>query len=243
MDLALTLVLPALAFLACLGAQVATPAARATQRARTGADWLVDGVNLGVQGWLVPLGGAWLGAQLLGRWIPAGSWALGWWGGLAVNLVVVDGLYWVNHRLLHAWWPVHRVHHGATAMDVWVSSRNTAWATALLVYPWAHAVMLHALDAPGGYALGVALTASLDLWRHSGLSGAVPGLVSPRAHAWHHAAAAVLPGRDVNFGANLDVWDRLAGTWHDPGHPPPALGIPTGLSTARALLWPFGASS
>ena len=48
----------------------------------------------------------------------------------------------------------------AARSDVWVTSRNTLWSVAFLVYPWAGSLFLHALDAPEGYRLGAALTAS-----------------------------------------------------------------------------------
>jgi sterol desaturase/sphingolipid hydroxylase (fatty acid hydroxylase superfamily) len=238
------LLLPLFAFWFCLAGVVLRAEGRARMRARTAGEWTLDLVNLGVQGWAVPLGAAWLGRSVWAPLVPAGALPLGGVGGFLAALFAVDLLYYANHRLLHVLWPVHRVHHSAPAMDVWVTARNTAWTTAILVYPWAGSFFLHALDVPDGYLLGAALTAALDLWRHSPLDPprrvaavlARVGLVLPRHHAWHHSATR----HDVNFGANWSWWDRLFGTWHDPGHAPATIGAPTGLSTWRALLWPFG---
>lgn len=231
------LLLPLLAFWACLAAVWLRPEGRAALRARTASDWGMDLANLGVQGWVVPLAAGWVGHVLWTPLLAGGTLRIGVLGGFVLAFVGVDALYYLNHRLLHRFWPLHRVHHGAPAMDVWVTSRNTLWATAFVVYPWAHGLFLHLLDTPDGYLLGASATAALDLWRHSGMDVRVPLLVTPRHHAWHHSRSA--PG--VNFGANWIVWDQLFGTAHDPGRMPDAIGIPTGLSTGRALLWPFGA--
>jgi sterol desaturase/sphingolipid hydroxylase (fatty acid hydroxylase superfamily) len=235
----LVLALPLLAFWACIAARWAAHPDRGPLAGRDARAWALDGAGLLVQGWLVPLGAAWLGRTLWAPVVPAGSLHAGWWGGLTISLVVVDLLYYLNHRMLHRLWPLHRVHHTATDMDVWVSARNTAWSTAFIVYPWANSFFLHALDVSEGFLLGTAITASLDLWRHSGLRGfglERLGLVTPRQHAWHHSA----DRHDVNFGANWSVWDRCFGTFHDPGRDPEALGVATGLATWRELLWPFG---
>ncbi|MSQ03048.1 MAG: sterol desaturase family protein [Myxococcales bacterium] len=233
------LLLPFAAFWISFALVWMRPSGRAALRARTAQDWVLDGVNLGVQGWLVPLAAGWAGRVLLGPIVPAGSLHGGLLGGFLLAFVGVDALYYLNHRLLHRWWFVHRVHHGAPAMDVWVTSRNTVWATAFVVYPWAHGVFQHVLDAPQGYLFGASLTAALDLWRHCGADVHIPWLVTPRHHAWHHSRGRA----DVNFGANWILWDRLFGTEWDPGHLPDAVGIPTGLPLGRALLWPSGGAT
>jgi sterol desaturase/sphingolipid hydroxylase (fatty acid hydroxylase superfamily) len=235
----LALALPLVAFWAFFGARMTRPDARRRFRGRDARAWALDATGLLAQGWVVPLGAGWLGRTLWAPLVPAGVLEVGWLGGLTISLVFVDLLYYLNHRVLHVAWPLHRVHHSAADMDVWVSARNTAWSTAFIVYPWANSLFLHVLDAPGGFLLGAAITASLDLWRHSGLPGmglARLGLITPRQHAWHHGTER----HDVNFGANWSWWDRLFGTFHDPGHDPTALGVPSGLSTWRELLWPFG---
>ncbi len=230
----LALGLPLVAFWLCLIGLALRRDGRARLRARTAEEWVLDLANLGVQGWLVPLGAAAVGPSLWGRWIAPGAWAIGPVGSFLIAFVAVDFLYYWNHRLLHAAWPLHRVHHTAPAMDVWVTSRNTLWSVAFLVYPWAGSLFLHALDAPEGYRLGAALTASLDLWRHSPLQQAMPGMITPRAHAWHHANQP-----HCNFGANFTWWDRAFGTWHDPGTWPTGLTSEPPLPLVRQLLWPF----
>lgn len=214
---------------------------------RAAWEWVVDLAGLGVQGLLIPI------LQVVGvvaalSWLwPAaqGCVSMNPWvaGGLA--FVGVDLLYYWNHRLLHTrvLWPVHRVHHSAGRMDVLVTSRNTLWSSAFVVYVWVHGAALFFLIDPMGWIWGATLTACLDLWRHSGFQptggisrifGAV--LVLPNDHAMHHSTGE----SGFNFGANLNCWDRLFGTWKTALHRPENLGIPTGLSLSRSLFWPFG---
>ena len=166
--------------------------------------------------------------------------------GSSLNFVAVDYLYYWNHRLLHTrrLWPVHQVHHTVHEMDVLGTSRNTAWSSLLILYVWVNGAMLFLLAEPAGYALGAAVTASLDLWRHSELSPRAGGaldrllgrfLVLPRHHAWHHASDEV----DANFGANWTLWDRLHGTWLDRDGAPARLGVATSLPLWRQLWWPL----
>ena len=81
-----------------------------------------------------------------------------------------------------------------------------------------------------------------DLWRHSALHPPKPladvlGLVFvlPADHAWHHSAGEP----NINFGANLKVWDQLHGTWRAHDALPETLGVPLELSLGRKLMWPF----
>lgn len=208
---------------------------REALRARTAGEWGMDLAGLLVQGTLVPLMGTALAWGLWSRLLPGGGLPVGVVGGFLVNVVLVDYLYYWNHRLLHRWWPIHAVHHTAPTMDVLVTSRNTLWASLAIVYVWVNGLFLHLVDDPRGYAAGVTLTAALDLWRHSPWQVAVPGLIQPRDHAWHHATER----HDVNFGANWTWWDRLHGTFHRPGPAPERLGVPVALPLWRQLLWPL----
>lgn len=226
---------PLVAFWVLFLHTLTTRAGRAGVYARLPAEWALDLLGLLVQGTVVPWLGVLVGAVLWARILPGGLVDVGWLGGFLLNFVLVDYLYYWNHRLLHVWWPVHQVHHTARAMDVLVTSRNTLWASLFIVYVWVHGLFVHLLVDPSGYVFGVAATACLDLWRHSGAQVSVPGLIQPRDHAWHHS----LDRANVNYGANWTWWDRLHGTFHRPGPLPVTLGIPTGLSWARTFWWPF----
>lgn len=146
-----------------------------------------------------------------------------------LNFVAVDYLYYWNHRLLHGpLWRWHAAHHTPRSMDVLITSRNTLWTPALIVYVWANALFLYLLADSRPYLAAVAVSSLLDVWRHSGLPspGGILGrvLITPGDHAWHHSSRR----HDKNFGANLKAWDRLHDTLHEPGRLPDSFGVPVG---------------
>ena len=219
-------------------------------RRKTRAEWVLDCSGLFVQGTLIPILEATAIIALYAALLPGLRGALRIPAGAAflLNFVVVDYLYYWNHRLLHGrrLWVIHRVHHTVRAMDVVGTSRNTLWSSFFILYLWVNALFAYLLADPTPFLLGAAVTAMLDLWRHSAL-GPRPGswlerllapvLVLPADHAWHHGRDTV----DQNFGANLKLWDRLHGTLHpwDGDADLPALGVPSELDLVRSLLWPF----
>lgn len=190
-----------------------------------------------MQGWVVPALSGLLGAWALGALWPAGRGALSLPAGaaFALNFVAVDYLYYWNHRLLHGpLWRFHAVHHTAEAMDVWVTARNGLLTPFLIVYVWANGLFIHLLADPRPFLLGSAVTAALDLWRHSSVlpRALSPLLITPFDHSWHHSRER----QDVNFGANLRLWDVLHGTAGPSEGAPRALGLPLDWSLARRLL-------
>lgn len=179
------------------------------------ADAVLNLAGLGVQGALVPLVGYWIATHVLAaRWPAfAGALQIGWVGAFLLNFVVVDFLYYWQHRLFHrvSWlWAMHLCHHASPTISVWATSRNSLVINFLFVYMLVNPVLGFLCDRPEGFFAAAALTASLDLWRHSRLPIRVapPLLVSPAQHHAHHS----LDGQGVNFGANLIVWDRWFGT-------------------------------
>lgn len=213
---------------------------------RKADDWIIDLASLFVQGTFIP----WLQVVV----VIAAMAALfpGWAGALTWHplmsflfcFVVVDyGYYW-NHRLFHqkGFWSIHQVHHTASQMDVITTSRNTLWTSIFIIYLWVNGVMLYLLADVSAYLLAITLTAVLDLWRHSklepkGLVKKVLGtvLILPSDHAWHHSQDIY----DINFGANLNVWDRLHGSWHRSNSEPKQIGIVSDMNILSKLWWPF----
>ncbi|AFY66627.1 sterol desaturase family protein [Geitlerinema sp. PCC 7407] len=223
---------------------VARSDGRRSLMVRSPGDWLLDLLGLNVQGLVVPLVQSVLAIQM-GRWLwPAAQRTLVLPGAIAFGLsfVVVDYLYYWNHRWLHSpWgWPLHQVHHTLTQVDVLGTSRNTLWSSVFIVYWWIHGLFLYWLADPWAYGLGMTLTAMLDLWRHSGadlppwltriLS---PWLILPADHARHHTGA--IAG---NYGANFKLWDRLHGTYQT-ATPSVPVTSKSSLTLAQKLLWPF----
>ncbi len=138
---------------------------------RTPTDWWLDGSGLLIKGVLVPALQLSLPYLLLpDSW--HGAIRLPPWAAFCLNFIAVDYLYYWNHRLLHVrgLWPVHEAHHSARRMDVFITSRNIPWAPVLIVYLWVNGLTLFLLEDPRPFAWGMALTAALDLWRHSGFS-------------------------------------------------------------------------
>jgi sterol desaturase/sphingolipid hydroxylase (fatty acid hydroxylase superfamily) len=210
---------------------------------------VLDASGLLAQGAAVPALSLGVLAAGLGAVAPGwrGCVALDWPASFLVNFVLVDYAYYWNHRLLHgrALWRWHAVHHTAPAMDVLVTSRNSLWSHALVLYLWVNGAALFLLGDPRGFAAAAALTALLDLWRHSPLGpapdsrlarGVAAVLITPHEHAWHHSAER--PG--CNFGANLSWWDRLHGTYWSPAAAPARMGTARAESATRLLLWPRG---
>ncbi|OCQ99785.1 sterol desaturase [Oscillatoriales cyanobacterium USR001] len=211
-------------------------------------DWLLDITGMFVQGILIPLLQATIIYQLYRHWLPT------WQGYFHIPLIftfllsfiVVDYLYYWNHRLLHStfFWNIHQVHHTVTCMDVLGTSRNTIWASFLIIYLWIHSWFIYLLKDPTGYLLGVSLTSALDLWRHSQLIISSnswlyrflsPWLILPQDHAWHHSSQFF----NCNYGANLKLWDRLHGTYYNNDRLPNRIGITTSLTLTQKLLFPF----
>jgi sterol desaturase/sphingolipid hydroxylase (fatty acid hydroxylase superfamily) len=219
---------------------------RAAAREKSRDDWIIDVMGLTVQGTLVPVLQVTAGVALLSWGLPEarGSVVLHPLAAFALNFVAVDYLYYWNHRLMHsdALWPIHRVHHSATSMDVFATSRNTLWTSALIVYLWLNGLALYLLADPAPYAAAATLTAAMDLWRHSPITLPAtlsawlsPWLILPEDHAQHHSTAAP----HGNYGANFKLWDRLHGTALPAADPGAPMGIPTELGLRRTLLWPF----
>lgn len=251
--LTVDVLLPFAAFWSLVALTVASREARARLVAKPLDAWILDVTGLCVQGALVPLAELTLVVALLDVTAPSlkGALALPWWQAALLNLVVVDYLYYWNHRALHtrALWPIHAVHHSVTDMDVLATSRNPVWASFLIVYVWVNGALAYVLMDARPFVVAASVTAALDLWRHSRF-GPRRGsalhrvlsfvVVTPSDHAWHHARATD-GGAHGNYGANFALWDRLHGTWIARDEEPAALGDAVALPLWKRLLWPFGA--
>jgi sterol desaturase/sphingolipid hydroxylase (fatty acid hydroxylase superfamily) len=222
---------------------------RTAPRAAVGssrADHALNLAGLAIQGVAIPAAGYYIATRGLAVHFPqfAGRLEIGWWGAFLLNFVVVDLLYYAQHRLFHrdgVLWALHRCHHAAPAVSVWVTSRNSLLINVLFVYLLVNPVLGFLCDRPEAFFFGAALTAALDLWRHSRLPdryapawlGRV--LVTPAHHHLHHSP----DGQRCNYGANLIVWDRLFGTAREPRGYPPRYGTPDAPGPWRQFLFPW----
>lgn len=211
-------------------------------------EWIIDCSGLIIQGAIMPLLQTALGYGVLISLFPDAGGALVLPGTVAflLNFVAVDYLYYWNHRYLHSrrLWAAHAVHHSAETFDVLITSRNTLWTPALIVYVWINSLMLYLLRDPEPYLIAASITAALDLWRHSRLWPSPRSVfhrwlstifITPHEHGWHHSRHRV----DVNFGANLSLWDRLHGTYFSPHRSAGRYGIPLDMNLKKRLFYPF----
>jgi sterol desaturase/sphingolipid hydroxylase (fatty acid hydroxylase superfamily) len=236
-----------IAFAILMVLTVANKRQLATLRAKSREDWILDAVGLFFQGVIIPLLQIAVVYQLYKYFLPASSGCLNlpFFAAFFLSFVFVDYLYYWNHRLLHSrWlWPFHMVHHTMTEMHVLGTSRNTLWTSFLIIYLWIHALFIYLLQDPTWYIAGGSLSSALDLWRHSANAPAPGGLlyrllsgllILPQTHAWHHAST-----HSGNYGANLNIWDRIHGTYYECDRIPTSLGIKTNLTLIQKLFYPL----
>lgn len=208
-------------------------------------DWVLNGSGLVIQGTVIPLASISVG-HLLGAWLKSLEGVLGGTAAaFAMSFVVLDLLYYGQHRWFHGpGWVLHRTHHGARRLGAWVCARNSLIAHPLFVYFIPSAFLALLCQDKTAFFAGAMLTASLDLWRHSAIRwpawmspldralGWI--LITPVAHHWHHNEGAPR----CNFGANLSIWDRLFGTYLAPEKYPERYGIEINQGTLQQLLAP-----
>jgi sterol desaturase/sphingolipid hydroxylase (fatty acid hydroxylase superfamily) len=235
-------------FIGLVGWTISNQVGRTQLKVKSREDWFLDGIGLTIQGILIPLLQATLVYSLYEHFLPTHQRYLkiSLIPAFIISFVVVDYLYYWNHRLLHSklLWNVHQVHHTVTQMDVLGTSRNTLWTSLVIIYLWIHTLFLYLLTDPTGYLLGVSLTSALDLWRHSRLL--IPAntrlfqflsfwLILPHDHAWHHCREI----HNYNYGANLKIWDKLHGTYYESENLPSPIGISLSLNLFQKLVFPF----
>jgi sterol desaturase/sphingolipid hydroxylase (fatty acid hydroxylase superfamily) len=140
---------------------------------------------------------------------------------VAIYLVVADfGYYWA-HRLMHtkALWRIHKWHHSPTYMYWLAGCRATIPQQFLVGVPY---VLVAPILFPSPWWVYTALVIfdylAVD-WMHLNVSWGSKWLewiiVTPRYHHVHHS---VNPDHyELNLGNVLTFWDRLFGTYLDPG--------------------------
>jgi sterol desaturase/sphingolipid hydroxylase (fatty acid hydroxylase superfamily) len=142
------------------------------------------------------------------------------WGRIAIAVLVLDLVIYLQHVLFHAvpvLWRLHRMHHADLDFDVTTGARfhpieillsmglKLAVVAALGAPPIAVLVFEVVLNATAMFNHGnVGLPERLD----RGLRWII---VTPDMHRVHHS---VIPHEtNSNFGFNLPWWDRLFGTY------------------------------
>lgn len=142
------------------------------------------------------------------------------WLSVLICVVALDlAVYW-QHRLLHAYtplWRLHRVHHSDPDLDATTGFRFHP--VEILLSAAYKAVIVLALGAPAAAVLLFETLLNLSsMFNHSNLDlGARcerllrPLVVTPRMHWVHHSE---IPRESrSNYGFCLSVWDRLFGSY------------------------------
>lgn len=208
-------------------------------------NWFIDLFSLFIQGTAVPIIQSYF--VLLFFLKPyEGTLQIPGWLAFLINFVFLDYIYFLIHRVLHkkGFWGFHLLHHSAKKMDVITTSRNSFWTTFLMPYIWVNGLMLVLLKDKSWYIFAISLTAMLDLWRHSPIYPNPTSkiykllsliLITPLDHAWHHST-----GKNYfNFGANLNIWDRLHKSYYSPAVKPTKLGFHVKSNLMTKLFFPF----
>lgn len=212
---------------------------------RSKEEWFADSAGLFIQGVIIPAF-PFLVVPLLAYFFPSASGSLDLAPALQffLSFVVVDYLYYWNHRAFHkrSYWSIHRLHHSSRHLDIFATSRNSLITSFLFVYVWSQILALYFLKDSTAFMLGLGITFALDLWRHSGIQHAdwvqtFFGwfLIMPEQHVLHHS----LSGRTKNYGANICWWDKLHNTFSSTIVPNRNLERLSGKNIWNELLTPW----
>ena len=184
-----------------------------------------------------------VGGPHVAAFAPIGAWG-GAWAVLAASLLVLDLMSYLQHRLLHAFfplWRMHSVHHADVDVDAATAVRHhplevifSGMTILLLVLllgmpPWA-------LPVYATLALAVQVAQHANLRLPTKLDAALGTvLMTPGLHRTHHAVTPEC--YNSNFGTVLSIWDRWFRTLAPPlpEENPPAFGVVQFLGQRYAL--------
>ncbi len=144
----------------------------------------------------------------------ASSWPS--WIQLAVGVLLLDLLYWMQHYVNHRvplFWRFHSVHHSQRELNFFTDFRYHVLEYVVrhtfLVIPF----LVLAVEAPT-----IILIAIFQRWYTRVYHGNIRTnlgplryiLVTPQSHRVHHSIE--YRHRDTNFGSLLSIWDHVFGT-------------------------------
>jgi sterol desaturase/sphingolipid hydroxylase (fatty acid hydroxylase superfamily) len=154
-------------------------------------------------------------------------------------LVLVDLLYYVEHRCAHRirlYWAVsHSVHHSSPQFDQTTALRISFVDGFLSPWFYLPAILLGFHPILVGACFGIVL--AYQQWIHTetiGTLGWFDGVFnSPANHRVHHGAQGKY--LDKNYGAVLMVWDRLFGTYQAEEEAP-RYGLVTPINSTNPIV-------
>jgi sterol desaturase/sphingolipid hydroxylase (fatty acid hydroxylase superfamily) len=193
----------------------------------------------------------WVGQK---GWGLFNSMDLAYWAEVALSVIVLDFVIYLQHVMFHAiptLWRLHMMHHADMDIDVTTGTRFHPIEIFISMLIKVTAILV--LGAP---ALGVIIFEILlngtAMFNHGnfflplGMDRVLRHLVvTPDMHRVHHS---VYPSEtNSNFGFNLPWWDRLMGTYRDQpsrGHEAMTIGLnqfrdPSRLTLTKLMVLPF----
>ena len=143
------------------------------------------------------------------------------WIALAATVVIRSFAGYALHVLLHKihlLWPIHRVHHSDTHLDVTTTIRTHPLEFVLQFLVMVTLTIVLGLD-PWALAAYELVEGFVSLASHANVQRLPDRLdralrwlfVTPNMHCLHHSS--YRPETDSNYGALFSVWDRLFGTY------------------------------
>lgn len=188
------------------------------------------------------------------QWGLLNNLTLPFWLEVAIAVMVLDFVIYIQHVLFHAiptLWRLHMMHHADLDFDVTtglrfhpieiVASMAIKLAAVAALGPPAQAVLIFEVALNGTAMFNHSnLRLPLSLDRVLRLL-----VVTPDMHRVHHSV--IIRETNSNYGFNLPWWDRLFGTYQDQperGHQQMTIGLsqfrdPTRLTLLRLIILPF----
>ncbi|MEX1168482.1 MAG: sterol desaturase family protein [Hydrogenophaga sp.] len=157
------------------------------------------------------------------------------WLSVLLAVVLMDGVIWLQHVMVHAipaLWRLHRVHHADLDYDLTTGARFHPIEIVLSMGVKFAAIVLLGAPALAVLVFEVLLSACA-MFNHGNIR--LPErvdrvlrwfIVTPDMHRVHHSVDTNESNR--NFGFNLTWWDRLLGTYQErplAGHEGMTIGI------------------
>jgi sterol desaturase/sphingolipid hydroxylase (fatty acid hydroxylase superfamily) len=194
------------------------------------------------------LGVAWATLCSARGWGLFNNWTVPAWFQFLLTIVVLDGVAYAQHQLLHhvpLLWRLHRTHHTDHDYDFTTGARFHPFETVFTTVGHMFAIVV--LGAPPiAVLVSELLTIAITFIEHANVR--VPAsldklvrliLVTPEMHRIHHS-------RDVregqsNLGTTFSWWDRLFSTYMDrpeAGHNDLTFGV-TGFLDRKHLTLPW----
>jgi len=164
-----------------------------------------------------------------------------WWG-IVASVVVVDLLYYWNHRFVHrarVGWAAHQAHHSSEYMNFATALRQK-WN------PWFEFVFFLPLPFVGISPLSLYVAFSINLiyqfFVHTEMIDRLPRPIeavfnTPSHHRVHHGSDPEY--LDKNYAGILIVWDRMFGTFQ-PELQRPVYGLTKQKDTYNLIRLQYG---